>query len=225
MSISIFQKHPSSSLIELYKRKNYQGANPFDAKVIFVGKDPNWDIDIEESPIFDLVSDYLSDGIKFWQKHNIHHPFLHAQYGKEGLKYHNAIARLKFDNDLADKISFVEIIGFPTTGDSSKNPTLFYDYLFSLENRSNLNDLDQLFNDDSKLIFLYWGSIDLLKYINKKTGLFDRLKNIDKSKMVRTDLNKIGNIYFHKHFSMGISPETLKKISDEVKLNVSLHQN
>ena len=122
---------------------------------------------------------------------------------------------------MADKISFVEIIGFPTTGDSSKNPTLFYDYLFSLENRSNLNDLDQLFNDDSKLIFLYWGSIDLLKYLNKKTGLFDRLKNIDKSKMVRTDLNKIGNIYFHKHFSMGISPETLKKISEEVKLNLS----
>lgn len=223
MSINTFQKHPSNALIELYRRKNYQGTNPFDAKVIFVGKDPNWDIDIEESPIFNLVSDYLSDGVKFWQKHNIHHPFLHSQYGNEGLKYHNAIARLKFENELADKISFVEFIGFPTTGVSSKNPKLFNDYLLSVENRNNLIELDQLFNDDSKLIFLYWGSINLLKFINKKTGLFERLKNIDKTKMIRTDLNKIRNIYFHKHFSMGISPETLRKISEEVKLNINLH--
>ena len=122
---------------------------------------------------------------------------------------------------MADKISFVEIIGFPTTGASSKKPKLFNDYLLSEENRNNLIDLDHLFQDDNKLIFLYWGSIDLLKFINKKTGLFERLKNIDKSKLVRTYLNKVGNIYFHKHFSMGISPDTLMKISKEVKLHVS----
>ena len=221
MSNNIFQKHPSVQLNDLYRRKNYQGANPADSKVIFVGKDPNWDIDIESSHFFGLVSDYLTDGVNFWYNHNIHHPFLHPSYDGEGLKYHNAISRLNFESDLASKISFVEVIGFPTTGDSSKNSKLFNDYLLSEENRSNLIELDQLLNDNSKLIFLYWGSIDLLKFVNRKTGLFEKFNSIVKCNMIRTDLNKIGNIYFHKHFSMGISPETLRKISEEVRIFLS----
>ena len=75
-------------------------------------------------------------------------------------------------------------------------------------------------NDSEKLIFLYWGLIDSLKYLNKKTGLFGKFATINKKSMIRTDLNKVENIYFHKHFSMGISPETLKKISDEIIQNL-----
>ena len=215
-----FQKHPSQLLINLYKQKNFQGANPTDANILFVGKDPNWSSDIETSPIIDLVKEYLVDGVKFWKKHNIHHPFLHPKYDEEGKKYHNAIARLNFGSNFADKISFVEIIGFPTTGMSSTNPKQFNEYLISPDNKNHLIELDKLLNDSNKLIFLFWGLIEHLKFINKKTGLFAKLANIDKSKMIRTDLNKIGNIYIHKHFSMGISPETLLKISNEVKQNI-----
>ena len=67
-----------------------------------------------------------------------------------------------------------------------------------------------------KVLSLKFRVINYLKYLNKKTGLFKKFAHIDKKLMNRTDLNKIGNIYFHKHFSMGISPETLKKISNEV---------
>ena len=215
-----FQKHPSQLLINLYKQKKFQGANPTDANILFVGKDPNWSSDIETSPIIDLVKEYLVDGVKFWKKHNIHHPFLHSKYDGDGKKYHKAIARLNFGSNFADKISFVEIIGFPTTGMSSTNSKQFDDYLMSSDNKNHLIELDKLLNDSNKLIFLFWGLIEHLKFINKKTGLFAKLANIDKSKMIRTDLNKIGNIYIHKHFSMGISPETLLKLSNEVKQNI-----
>jgi diacylglycerol kinase family enzyme len=58
--------------------------------------------------------------------------------------------------------------------------------------------------------------IEQLKFINQHTGLFKKLANIDKGVLKRTDLNKIGNLYFHKHFSMGISAETLRKINAEI---------
>ncbi len=211
-----FQKHPSQLLIDLYKKKNFQGANPFDAKVLFVGRDPNWAINIDESPIINLVEEYLSDGVKFWEKYSIHHPFLHPKYDGEGKKYHKAISRLNFGSELANKISFIEIIGFPTTGMSSTNYKRFNEYLLSSENKNHLIELEKLLNSE-KLIFLYWGLIDYLKFLNQKTGMFEKFASIDKKTMVRTDLNKVGNIYFHKHFSMGISPETLQKISNEIK--------
>ena len=39
-------------------------------------------------------------------------------------------------NNMADKISFIEIIGFPTTGMSSSNQKKFTQYLLSSENES-----------------------------------------------------------------------------------------
>lgn len=60
--MDIFQKHPSGMLISLYNKKNHQGANPFEAKVLFVGRDPNWAINIEELTIFDMVKEsYLME--------------------------------------------------------------------------------------------------------------------------------------------------------------------
>lgn len=216
-----FQKHPSKFLIDLYKEKSYQGANPIDAKVIFIGRDPNWAINIDETPIFNLVREYLTDGVKFWEKYDIHHPFLHKDYKGEGKKYHNSISRLNFSKNIARKISFIEIIGFPTTGMSSVNVNKFNEYLLSPENRNHLIELDRLLNNSEKLFFFYWGLIDCFKFLNKKTGLFKSFINIDKKSMIRTDLNKIDNVYFHKHFSMGISPETLQKISIEVEQNLN----
>lgn len=222
MKNSNFQKHQSQALISLYNKRNYQGANPFEAKILFVGKDPNWAINIEESYVFNLVEEYLSDGVKFWQKYNIHHPFLHPKYDGEGKKYHKAISRLSLQNNMADKISFIEIIGFPTTGMSSSNQKKFTQYLLSSENERHIKELDKLLNDSEKLIFLFWGLIDYLKLLNLKTGLFKKFANLDKTSMSRTDLNKVGNIYFHKHFSMGISQETLNKINVEITNKFSI---
>ncbi|MGV9003788.1 hypothetical protein [Flavobacterium sp.] len=215
----MFTKHPSDSLKDLYIIKNYQGANPQDAKILFVGKDPNWSSTIDTCEIYELVKEYLSDGVSFWKKYNIHHPFLHPKYKGDGKKYHQAVSRINLSSENADKISFIEIIGFPTTGMSSLNPKLFNEHLLSDENRNHLVELDELLNNPKKSVFLFWGMIDQLKFINKHTGLFSNFLNIDKSLMNRTSLNKIGNLYFHKHFSMGISSSTLKKIGEEVSTN------
>lgn len=217
---SNFQQHPSKALNRLYQERNYQGANPKVAKVLFVGKDPNWAVDIEESPIFPLVEAYLSDGVHFWKEQNIHHPFLHETYKGEGRKYHQAIARMNLESSLAEHISFTELIGFPTTGMSSRNHKQFNEYLLSPENRSHLEELDQLLNRPDKLVFMFWGMMHYLKYLNQKTGLFESFADIDKTSMIRTDLNKVGNGYFHKHFSMGISPSTLGKIAEEIRREV-----
>lgn len=209
----MFQRHPSSSLNELYSIKNYQGQNPKVADILFVGKDPNWCIDIESSNIFHLVTEYLNDGVNFWYKYNIHHPFLNKDYAGDGKKYHQAVARINIPSHYSNKISFIELIGFSTTGMSSVNYKQFNEYLLSNENKSHLEELDYLLNDSNKTAFLYWGMIEQLKFINKHTGLFKKLSKIDKTNMIRTDLNKFENLYFHKHFSMGISRETLYKIS------------
>ena len=217
----MFQKHPSKSLHELYQIKNFQGANPRNAKVLFVGKDPNWSAQIENEEIFDLVVEYLNDGETFWKKYNVHHPFLHSSYKGDGKKYHQAVSRIGLSAELSENISFVELIGFPTTGMSSIDYKTFNSYLLSTENRNHLIELDELLQDQSKVAFLFWGMIEQIKFIHKHTGLFKFLTSIDKNKMNRTDLNKVGNIYFHKHFSMGISSNTIRKIGHEISLHLN----
>lgn len=214
--MSNFQRHSSPRLNELYHLKSYQGANPRDADILFVGKDPNWAVDIENSEFIDHVSEYLRDGVEFWKKYGYHHPFRNPAYNGNGTKYHSAVARINLPVELAHQISFVELIGFPTTGMSSTQPNEFYKYLLSEENRNHLIELDELVSNPNKLVFFFWGMINFLEVLHQKTGLFKSLANIDKSKMIRTDLNKVGNIYFHKHFSMGISQDTLNKIHVEV---------
>ena len=95
MEKSIFQKHPSKLLNELYSKKNYQGASPIDTKILFVGRDPNWAADIDSKEMFNLVAEYLNDGVSFWKTHNIHHPFLLPNYKGDGIRYHRVFSKLK----------------------------------------------------------------------------------------------------------------------------------
>ena len=214
---SIFQKHPSEPLNELYAKKNYQGANPFDAKILFVGRDPNLAIDVESQEIFDSIAEYLRDGVSFWETHNIHHPFLLPNYKGDGKRYHQVFSRLNIESNAASKISFVELIGFPTTGMAKSNNKVFLEYLISEENENHLTELDKLLNDTSKSIFIAWGLIKDLKYVNSKSGLFQKLENFDTSSMNRKDLNKFENIFIHPHFSDSISNATLDKMAIQIK--------
>lgn len=218
MSKSTFGRHPSKQLNELYLRKRYQGANPSDAKALFVGRGPNWAEDIEDNKkMFDYVVEYLTNGVAFWKRHGIHHPFLFSIYNGGGKKYHRSFARLEIDKSQADKVSFVEFVGFPTTGMASSNKKTYKELLFSDENRRHLIELDRLLNDKSKVIFFGWGLIDDFKDINKKTELFERFAEIDKRLMSRWSLNKFENSYIHTHFSDGIGPETIAKMRNKVK--------
>ena len=216
-SKSTFGRHPSKRLNDLYLIKNYQGANPIDAKVIFVGRDPNWAADIDERKMFESVVEYLTDGIAFWEKHNIHHPFLLSGYKGDGRKYHRNFSRMNLDSSVANKISFVELIGFPTTGMAGSNSTLFKQYLFSDANRENLRLLNKVLNDPNKIIFIAWGLTANFKAIYNKTGLLRRFAEIDKRGMNRKKLNKVENVYIHPHFSDSIYNATLAEMEKKVK--------
>lgn len=213
---SDYNIHPSKKLNDLYKIKNHQGANPIDAKILFVGRDPNWHFNIEESPIYNQVEDYLSDGISYWKKHKIHHPFLTSQYTGDGRRYHKMFSKLEIDPANSQHISFIELIGFPTTGMSKKNNKKFKEHLLSEINQKHLVELDKLLNRKDKIAFVAWGLLDDFSFLNKKLGLFEKLSKIDKNELNINDLNKIDNIYIHKHFSDSISNLTIDKISSAV---------
>ena len=70
-------------------------------------------------------------------------------------------------------------------------------------------------NNPDKIIFIAWGLIEDFKCLNKKTGLFLNFSQLDKNKMVITDLNIVNNIFIHRHFSDAISNTTLEKMKSQ----------
>lgn len=218
MKKSKFEKHPSKLLNDLYSKRNYQGADPFSAKILFVGRDPNWEIDIENEDMFKFITEYLTDGVHFWKKYKIHHPFLRSEYKGDGKQYHRKFSYLKLDSNSSNEISFIELIGFPTIGMAKKNRKIYFDYLISEENRRHLIEIDDLLNDLNKTIFIAWGLLDDFKFLNrKKIGLFKKFAGFNKSVMDRNDLNQIQNIFIHPHFSNAISNATLGKMSMKIQ--------
>lgn len=141
-NVTIFGEHPSQVLKSAYR--GYQGCKPEDAKVIFLGKDPNYHRDIENWSVFNEMVAYLQQGIGFYlNNQNIHpfrhHPFLSPNYRnpnnprqKDGYRYHTMFRRIfgpfskggvfKNTQDAADyrkcsaELSFVELVGTPTFG-------------------------------------------------------------------------------------------------------------
>ena len=217
---SSFQKHPSKRLNDVFLKKSYQGANPKDAKTLFIDRNTSWTSNIEEKEVFDSVVEYLEDGITFWTKNNIHHPFLLSNYKGFGKRYHQRFSKLNFDSSVANKISFVDLIGFPTTGMASSNMKCFKEYLFSEDNNEHLIELDKLLNNKDKVIFIAKGLIDDFKLINKKTGLFESFAKLDKEKIDVKDISQFDNVFIHQHFSGAISNATIIKIENKVRIYI-----
>lgn len=137
----IFGEHPSEALKAAYK--GYQGCSPEDARVIILGKDPNYHRDIENWPVFPELENYLTQGVQFYVNNNgivtfRHHPFLSNGYRNpvnhlrgDGFRYHNNFRRIfgeckkgQFINEqdyqdyisVSKRTSFVELVGIPTFG-------------------------------------------------------------------------------------------------------------
>lgn len=114
----MYHPHPSEELHQLFRRKPYQGADPQNSSVLFVGLDANFAPDVASTSFFPRVVEYLSDGVKFWNTYGVHHPFLLPEYRGDGRFYHRSFARLGFSTAMASHISFVELIDNPTVGTS-----------------------------------------------------------------------------------------------------------
>lgn len=112
----MFAQHPSKKLNDLFREKPFQGAVPEEARILFIGLDANYAPNIENSSSFKSVQEYHQDGVAFWKRHKVHHPFLLGGYSGDGKRYHRNFARIGFTPDDADSISFIELLNVPTIG-------------------------------------------------------------------------------------------------------------
>lgn len=132
----------------LYLKRSFQGANSKNATFLFFGRDPKWAIDVETQDSFSYNENYLTDGVRFWIQNNVHHPFLLPQYKGDGKRFHRMFSNLRLTTNSAHKVSFVELLPYTTTGMSSSNRQAFMENLFSAENFTHLEQLEQLITDE-----------------------------------------------------------------------------
>ena len=189
----MFQRHPSKKLNELFQEKPFQGVSPETAKFLFIGLDANYAENIESQNIFNKVIEYHSDGVSFWQKYEVHHPFLLDEYKGDGRKYHKNFARIGFQEKDADLISFIEIIPFPTVGRNK----LSVDDL-SKDHLSKVNDW--IINNSAKYIFISSGVANLMRKSKQFSWLPEKPKEFSESlRIFWQKENK--TVYSHLHFS------------------------
>ena len=196
-----FAKHPSEQLSKLYRQKPFQGQVPDLAKIIFISSDANYSPEITDHKFFDSILEYHQDGVAFWKKYGVHHPFLLSTFPfnktSGGRPFHSRFSRLNLDSSYATDISFVELLDIPTIGNKSSDRTSFY----KLVTRPHLNYLDNLImSGGQKLFFVSNGVLKDMYKMRSKYHVFnwlDRQNSIRKySKKIGT--NKIKEIY---HFS------------------------
>jgi hypothetical protein len=215
-----FGIHPSEKLQKLYNSHYYQGASPESAKFLFIGRDANWKIDIDQDPIFPKVIEYLEDGVQFWKRHKIHHPFLLDEYKGDGRRYHKMFSKIGLSEQNKNHVSFIELLKYPTYGMAGKNRQEFLTNFLSPSNSFHLQTLDNLFKDESKIIFIAWGLVKDIKDMSAGLNIFEKIKRIDMSKLDINTVNSIENIHIHKHFSDSISNDTITKMKSIIEKNL-----
>ena len=118
----MYETHPSLELNAQFRHRPFQGVAPPEAMFLFIGLDANYDPDLENSPSFHSVLEYHRDGVAFWRRRGVHHPFLLPEYRGDGRRYHRTFARIGFTPKDAHLVSFAELLHIPTVGRSSLTP-------------------------------------------------------------------------------------------------------
>jgi len=171
-----FQKHTSSTLVKLFNEKPFQGQYPEKSTIIFLSSDANYSPEISNHIFFKNILEYQKDGISFWQKHDIHHPFLLPSYPfdkkRGGVPFHRNFQKIGLTSKYASKITFLELLDIPTIGNKSQNLNLFY----NLVSKSHLQYIDKLItNGGKKLFFVSSGVLKDMMKLKKKYQVFDWL--------------------------------------------------
>lgn len=123
----MYDAHPSLRLHELFRDSPHQGAAPERADLVVLGLDANYAADLDARPrLFSLVERYHRNGVEFWRSERVHHPFVHQDYPgdrrRDGVPYHRNFAEIGFGPQHAHRISFIEVLDLPTTGQSRLVP-------------------------------------------------------------------------------------------------------
>lgn len=176
-----FQKHPSHEMVALFNKKPYQGQDPAKAKIIFLSSDANYSNDISNHVFFKRILEYQEDGVQFWKKHGMHHPFLLPEYPfdkrKDGVVFHRNFSKLGLSSDHAAQISFLELLDIPTTGIKSEDRNSFV----NLISKSHVEYIDNLILSDQKqLVLIPGGVLREMRDIQKRFDVFHWL-NTSKS--------------------------------------------
>ena len=207
-----FGLHPSQELRALFAGMEipHQGQDPRKARVIFVGTDANYSPLLSEHPsFFRRILEYHEDGVGFWHRHRVHHPFLLPEYpvprNTGGVPYHKKFSAMGLTPELAEHISFVELLDVPTTG---RTDTKLFWQLFNVEHARRL---DQLFCEGSEHLVLLSNNVILrMLDIRKRDGLFLWLSSSNGQGLIK----QIGQTQVHKvmHLSASVSLEQLQEI-------------
>jgi hypothetical protein len=193
--------HPSEELVSLFKSSPFQGQCPEKAKVFFFGTDANYSEAISDHPFFQRILEYHRDGVAFWYRHGVHHPFLLDDYpfkrNTGGVPYHRSFSALKLSKEYAPFISFVELLDVPTLGNSSGEKEFWN--LFSPKHARYLDNLLQ--DGVNRLVFVSDNVIRRMRKIKKRWGLFSWVPDSDAHGL----LCQLGDTAIYKvfHFSDG----------------------
>lgn len=188
----MYQLHPSLTLQAVFKEKPYQGCCPIRAQYLFIGLDANYAENIEQQFIFPQLLEYHQDGVAFWKKYNLHHPFLDTRYKGDGKRYHREFAKIGLDRQSADKISFIELLHVPTVG---RNSLTIADL-----DCNHLRFIQQaIASVEKKAVFISDRVFRLMQKTNVFTGLHDAHTGLHPVLSVYKQGNPV--IYKHLHFS------------------------
>ncbi|MBF0556747.1 MAG: hypothetical protein HQK96_19705 [Nitrospirae bacterium] len=111
-----YAPHSNAVLQELFRAGPWQGQEPGQADIIFLGLDANYSHDVD----INLIRPYHENGVAFWQnhwqEHRVHHPFLLPEYTGDGRIFHQRFARMELDSGFATHLSFYRTSSLPNTG-------------------------------------------------------------------------------------------------------------
>ena len=188
----MYRAHPSSELNRHFAQRPFQGAAPSETTFLFVGLDANYDESIDRSPIFESVLEYHQDGVAFWRRHGVHHPFLLAQYTGDGRRYHRNFARIGFTPRHAQLVSFVELLHVPTIGRNRLTPEDLDGSHLRMVNSA-------ILSGQARHIFVSAGVVRLMR----ASGAFPWLNGRAASSGVLPVLYRQADraVYLHLHFS------------------------
>lgn len=197
-----FGLHPSSELVDLYRKRPFQGQIPEQARVIFLSSDANYSPEISTHPFFKYIIEYQENGVAFWEKYGVHHPFLLPDFPFNkttgGRPFHKTFSKLGLDSDYAEYVCFLELLDVPTIGNKSGNMTKFYEMVST----EHLDYIERLFlGGGEKLFFVSGGVMKDLTRVKKKYNVFCFLNykySSYKSHDSNFSNNRIKEIY---HFS------------------------
>ena len=206
-----FKKNPSEDLVQLFNKRPYQGQSPENSEIIFLSSDANYSPRIYEHEFFKYILEYQDNGVKFWNKYKVHHPFLLDEYPfnktTDGVPFHNRFKKLGLSCKYANKICFIELLDVPTTGNKSKNITLYKE----LVSQKHLNYIDKIIlSNSNKLIFIPGSVLNDMMSLKKHYNVFNWLNKTHGSNSFSLNIksNKVKQIY---HFS---SSQIFNQIDD-----------